>query len=84
MNRLPWWRDALGLLLSAGGVIAYITGVIITWATAGPGPALLVMGGLVLASAGVLLGRYDPDVAAARRAERVHRSVDGQGDQLAG
>lgn len=78
MNRLPWWRDALGLVLALAGTLGYVIGVVITWTAAGPVPALLVVVGLGVASAGVLTGRYDPDVAAARRAERARRNTTGQ------
>ncbi len=84
MNRLPWWRDALGLVLALAGTAGYVIGVVITWNAAGPIPALLVVVGLAVASAGVLTGRYDPDVAAARRAERARRSVTGPVEPPAG
>lgn len=84
MNRLPWWRDALGLTLALAGAAGYVLGVVLTWNTAGPIPALLVTVGLAVATAGVLLGRYDPDVTAARRAERARRGVAGRIDPPAG
>lgn len=67
----PWSRDVLGVALGVAGVVVLTAGLVMTIVVAGAVPVTLTIVGLLGILVAARLARYDPEIAAARRARRV-------------